>query len=259
MGKLFDLLKDHGLVDSQCELSKCIEERMTAEKYIEKCIKAEVGQYIEEEFDPYAEVPDNFIGNFNGVTIRTNKYASKVINGGADVNILSRAEYATVINSGDKATIMSTDGTIVNSGDECIIGGLNVKDIVDSGMKTQIVSTRDFASIVTNGYNPRIISTGESTNIICNSHVAYVNSEGRYANIVCNGYACTVKAKLGSTITLSECRSTKNGEIHHRRTEKVDGVKIKADKWYQLRGNEFVETIPGENDEVCPEYSSDNG
>lgn len=250
MKKSLNPLKQQGLINEYGELNTEIKSKMTAAEYISACIKEEVEEYSEDELDIYADVPDNFVNNCNRVTIRTNKYASKLINSGFDVTILTRTDFVNVINSGDKTKIMCSEGTILNSGDECIIGGLN-KHIVDSGIATEIVSVRDSASIICTGYNPMILSTGDSADIICNGNVAYVNSEGKDAKIVCNGYACTVKAKLGSTITLSECRRTKEGEFCYRKTEVVDGVRIKEDKWYQLRGNEFVETIPGQNDEIC--------
>ena len=62
--------------------------------------------------------------------------------------------------------------------------------------------------------------------------------------ICCAGHDCTVKAKIGSWITLAEWEySEEKGRSVPRcvKTEYVDGEKIKADTWYRLRNGEFVE------------------
>ena len=60
---------------------------------------------------------------------------------------------------------------------------------------------------------------------------------------MCAGIKSKAKAKKGSWITLSEW------ELENERyvpvcvkTEQVDGVKIKEDTWYKLKGGVFVET-----------------
>lgn len=73
---------------------------------------------------------------------------------------------------------------------------------------------------------------------------AKIGSSGVDSVICCAGHGCTVKAKIGSWITLAEWEYSKEkGRSVPRcvKTEYVDGEKIKADTWYCLKNGEFVE------------------
>ena len=62
--------------------------------------------------------------------------------------------------------------------------------------------------------------------------------------ICCAGHGAKVKAKIGSWITLAEWKYSEEKDRNIPRcvkTEYVDGEKIKADTWYQLKNGEFVE------------------
>ena len=79
------------------------------------------------------------------------------------------------------------------------------------------------------------VTTGDS---------AQIDSTGVDSVICCAGHGCTVKAKIGSWITLAEWEySEEKGRSVPRcvKTEYVDGEKIKADTWYRLKNGEFVE------------------
>ena len=61
---------------------------------------------------------------------------------------------------------------------------------------------------------------------------------------MCAGHNSRAKAKVGSWITLAEW--VWNGDKERYvpkcvKTEYVDGERIKADTWYQLKNGEFVE------------------
>lgn len=98
--------------------------------------------------------------------------------------------------------------------------------IENSGDYAQIGSSGDYAKIGSSGY------------------YAQIASEGKYAVICCAGHGSIAKGKIGSWITLSEW---KYSDIEHAnipvcvKTEKIDGVKIKADTFYKLVNGEFVE------------------
>lgn len=86
-----------------------------------------------------------------------------------------------------------------------------------------------------NEYSAQIGSSGDS---------AKIGSSGEYAVICCSGQGSTVKAKIGSWITLSEWKfdETKKRYIPFCvKTERVDGEKIKEDTFYMLKNGEFVE------------------
>lgn len=239
----FNLLKK-GFIDPECKLNKAISEKMTAEEYIEECIEATVERY---NYDA-DYISDKIISNINGITIHTNKPSSDILNSGSDTKIVTGGHLIEVANTGNNVKIMCEEGTIMNAGDECIIGGLEVKNIVDNGSGTQIVSVNKGANIICTGDCTRILSKGSCSTIVCSGRLAHISSEGEASSIICNGYDCVVKAKLGSTITLSECRTTDKAEFSYRRTVTVDGNNIKADTWYMLKKNRFVEAFPEENE-----------
>ena len=83
------------------------------------------------------------------------------------------------------------------------------------------------------------------TSAIINSSGRYTNicSLGKNANIICTGIDNKVRAKIGSLITLTEYKWVHGSKVVDCiKTEKVDGERIKADTWYQLKDGEFFET-----------------
>ena len=99
-------------------------------------------------------------------------------------------------------------------------------------------------SNVTTGNSAKIGSSGNSAKIGSSGYSAKIDSTGVDSVICCAGHGCTVKAKIGSWITLAEweCSEEKGRSVPRCvKTEYVDGEKIKADTWYQLENGEFVE------------------
>ena len=88
------------------------------------------------------------------------------------------------------------------------------------------------------------VTTGDSAQIGSSGDYAQIDSTAIDSVICCAGHGCTVKAKIGSWITLAEWEySEEKGRSVPRcvKTEYVDGEKIKADTWYRLKNGEFVE------------------
>ena len=106
------------------------------------------------------------------------------------------------------------------------------------------VTTGDSAQIGSSGFSAQIGSSGDSAKIGSSGFSARIDSTGVDSVICCAGHGCTVKAKIGSWITLAEWEySEEKGRSVPRcvKTEYVDGEKIKPDTWYQLKNGEFVE------------------
>ena len=105
---------------------------------------------------------------------------------------------------------------------------------IDNMPKSEIGSG-NYAKIGSSGYSAQIGSSG---------YYAQIGSSGVDSVICCAGHGCTVKAKIGSWITLAEWEySDEKGRFAPRcvKTEYVDGEKIKADTWYCLKNGEFEE------------------
>ena len=118
------------------------------------------------------------------------------------------------------------------------------KSDVATGNSAKIGSSGDYAQIGSSGDSAKIGSSGDYAQIGSSGDYAKIDSTGVDSVICCAGHGCTVKAKVGSWITLAEWEYSKEkGRSVPRcvKTEYVDGEKIKPDTWYQLKNGEFVE------------------
>ena len=118
------------------------------------------------------------------------------------------------------------------------------KSDVTTGDCAKIGSSGHYAQIGSSGDSAQIGSSGDCAKIGSSGDCAQIDSTGVDSVICCAGHGCTVKAKIGSWITLAEWEySEEKGRSVPRcvKTEYVDGEKIKADTWYRLKNGEFVE------------------
>ena len=182
------------------------------------------------KFSDFAEVKalDQPISGSDG------KFATKKLHIGAKLS------FAGFI----KACIDYTkEQTIVNMPKSDVATG-NYAKIGSSGYYAKIGSSGDSAQIGSSGDSAKIGSSGYSAQIGSSGYYAQIDSTGVDSVICCAGHGCTVKAKIGSWITLAEWEySEEKGRSVPRcvKTEYVDGEKIKPDTWYQLKNGEFVE------------------
>ena len=180
------------------------------------------------------------------------KFAAKKLHIGAKLSFAGFVK--ACIDYTKKQTIDNMPKSEIGSGDSAKIGssGDSAK-IGSSGDSAKIGSSGDSAKIGSSGYSAQIGSSGDSAKIGSSGDYAKIGSSGNYAKIgssgvdsviCCAGHGCTVKAKIGSWITLAEWEYSKEkGRSVPRcvKTEYVDGEKIKADTWYCLKNGEFVE------------------
>ena len=85
---------------------------------------------------------------------------------------------------------------------------------------------------------------GYSAQIGSSGYYAQINSTGEDSVIMCAGNDSIAKAKVGSWITLAEWVWDDKKERSVPKcvkTEYVDGERIKADTWYQLKNGKFKE------------------
>ena len=108
----------------------------------------------------------------------------------------------------------------------------------------QIGSSGNYAQIGSSGYSAQIGSSGNYARIGSSGDSAQIGSSGNYSVVCCAGHNCTVKAKKGSWITLSEWEWNEEENTHIPKCVKsvqVDGEIIKEDTFYELKNGEFVE------------------
>ena len=178
--------------------------------------------------------------------VATGNYA-QIGSSGDSAQIGSSGNSAQIGSSGYSAQIGSSGNyaKIGSSGDSAQIGSSgNYAKIGSSGNSAQIGSSGDSAQIGSSGDSAQIGSSGNYAQIGSSGYSAQIDSTGVDSVICCAGHGCTVKAKIGSWITLAEWEySEEKGRSVPRcvKTEYVDGEKIKADTWYRLKNGEFVE------------------
>ena len=173
-------------------------------------------------------------GSFNDNGGRKKQIGSS----GDSAQIGSSGDYAKIGSSGDYAKIGSSGdyAQIGSSGDSAKIGS--------SGYYAKIGSSGYSAQIGSSGYSAQIGSSGDSAQIGSSGYSAQIDSTGEDSVIMCAGNKSKAKAKVGSWITLAEWiwNDEKNRNVPVCvKTEYVDGERIKADTWYQLKNGEFVE------------------
>ena len=168
----------------------------------------------------------------------TTGYYAKIGSSGHSAQIGSSGNSAQIGSSGYYAKIGSSGhyAQIGSSGYYAKIGS--------SGYSAQIGSSGNYAQIGSSGDSAKIGSSGNYAQIGSSGDSAQIDSTGVDSVICCAGRGCTVKAKIGSWITLAEWEySEEKGRYVPRcvKTEYVDGENIKPDTWYQLKNGEFVE------------------
>ena len=191
------------------------------------------------KFSDFAEVKalDQPISGSDG------KFATKKLHIGAKLSFAGFIK--ACIDYTKEQTIVNMPKSDVTTGNYAKIGSSgNSAKIGSSGNSAQIGSSGNYAQIGSSGNSAKIGSSGNYAQIGSSGGSAKIDSTGVDSVICCAGHGCTVKAKIGSWITLAEWEySEEKGRFVPRcvKTEYVDGEKIKADTWYRLKNGEFVE------------------
>ena len=191
------------------------------------------------KFSDFAEVKalDQPISGSDG------KFATKKLHIGAKLSFAGFIK--ACIDYTKEQTIVNMPKSDVTTGNSAKIGSSgNYAKIGSSGDYAKIGSSGNYAQIGSSGNYVQIGSSGDYAKIGSSGGSAKIDSTGVDSVICCAGHGCTVKAKIGSWITLAEWEySEEKGRFVPRcvKTEYVDGEKIKADTWYRLKNGEFVE------------------
>ena len=183
----------------------------------------------------------------NGARIGSSGDWARIGSSGDCVRIGSSGDCARIGSSGNGAMIGSSGdwAKIGSSGDWAKIGSSgDWVQIGSSGYGAKIGSSGDWARIGSSGDCARIGSSGDCAKIGSSGNGAQINSNGKHAVICCAGEKSIAKGKIGSWITLSEWKYSKEEKMNIPvcvKTEKIDGERIKEDTFYKLVNGEFVE------------------
>ena len=160
------------------------------------------------------------------------------------IKIKAELKLADIINIGIEWLKDITSSSKVKADIDLNDNGCYSAKIGSSGDSAKIGSSGDSAQIGSSGYSAQIGSSGNYAKIGSSGNSAKINSTGEYSVIMCAGKDSAAKAKAGSWITLSEWVYDEEKGITIPKcvkTEYVDGKRIKADTWYQLKNGKFIE------------------
>ena len=160
------------------------------------------------------------------------------------IKIKAELKLADIINIGIEWLKDITSSSKVKADIDLNDNGYYSAKIGSSGDSAQIGSSGYSAQIGSSGYSAKIGSSGNYAQIGSSGNYAKINSTGEYSVIMCAGKNSAAKAKAGSWITLSEWVYDEEKGITIPKcvkTEYVDGKRIKADTWYQLKKGKFIE------------------
>ena len=189
----------------------------------------------------YSKVSSN--GDYSSIGLYG--FASRMSSSGMVNRIVSNESFSQISSSGESPTIFSngecTKIATSGSGGKIYATGIEAK-LSTSGSGVKIHSEGSYSRLSTSGDYNTIYSYGENANIASSGYSTSVDSSGKEAIVSCTGANSMVKAKKGSWVTLAEWQTI----VGHKKlicvkTEYVDGKRIKADTWYQLKKGKFIE------------------
>lgn len=176
--------------------------------------------------------------------IKTEGIFNKIVSSSNNANIVVCGQASTISSSGEIARIVSfgRGNRIVSSGRYALISSLGVmSEIIVAGPHCNVGALGNCTTICSSGKRARIYSCGSHCKILSTGVQSFIDCQGEHSTVVCQGANSFVKAVIGTWVTLTEFANN-NVDMLCVRTEYVDGVRIKADTWYELKNGYFVET-----------------
>jgi hypothetical protein len=193
----------------------------------------DIGDKYTENIDDYSESKDRcnmemFYNTFDDHNFLFSSGSKCIASNYKDQSTAITTGVATIAaNAGEKSKTISTGyfNAAVNSGENAIA----------------ISNGYECLAAVTDGYSASVVN-GTSNVAICMDN-SYARADGERSLAVGFGHDSMVRATLGSWIVLAEWDDSGDyiGYIKNVRLAKVDGKRIKADTYYQLIDNKFVQ------------------
>ena len=116
----------------------------------------------------------------------------------------------------------------------------NGSSAVTSGYGSSAVTTGDWSSAATSGYESSAATSGNGSSAVTSGYGSSAATFNKNGIAMACGKNSKAKGVIGSYIVLTEWNDTSD-ELIEAKMIRVDGKKIKADTWYQLKSGDFVE------------------
>lgn len=167
--------------------------------------------------------------HYDGNSIVAFQQGAHLVSYGRYTQVVALNEFTNIGSIGDYAVLaLSGANSYIAS------SGISAR-ICSIGKNAQIASSGDFADIASFGKAAKISTSGANVKVCCG---------GEDSVVVCSSFNSRVKASVGTWITLTEWKRSEkeHRSVPYTHTRCVDGELIKADTWYTVKDDEFVET-----------------
>ena len=108
-----------------------------------------------------------------------------------------------------------------------------------SGDCSQAAMSGEYSQASMSGDYSKASMSGDNSQAAMSGHYSKIESEGKNCILANIGISGKIKGKKGDWITLAEYN--KHNECVCVKSKKIDGKKIKENKWYKLENEQFIE------------------
>jgi hypothetical protein len=172
---------------------------------------------------------------------------SAATNSGDQSAATNSGDQSAATNTGYRSAATNTGdrSAATNSGDQSAATNTGYRSAAtNTGYQSAATNSGDRSAATNSGDQSAATNTGDRSAATNTGYQSAASVEGKHSVACGLGIECKVKGALGCGIVLVE-REWNNEEesyvIKNIKAAKVDGEKIKADTWYMLIDNEFVE------------------
>ena len=203
----------------------------------------EVLQYYQPSKSIYHEVEQR--GDISKSDDGSTKVASTKIKIGASLGIKSlvNAQIGFVFEKSkneNNATSGNGSSAVTSGYGSSAVTSGNGSSAVTSGYGSSAVTTGDWSSAATSGYESSAATSGNGSSAVTSGYGSSAATFNKNGIAMACGKNSKAKGVIGSYIVLTEWNDTSD-ELIEAKMIRVDGKKIKADTWYQLKSGDFVE------------------
>ena len=156
-------------------------------------------------------------------------YSSKLAASGDSSKLAASGDYSQLAASGNYSKLAA-------SGD--------YSQLAASGDYSQLAASGHYGQLAASGYYSKLAASGDSSKLAASGHYSQLEMTGRNSVGAAIGIENKIKGVIGDWITLAEWKHDKKKDRWipvHVASAQIDGKKLKADTWYELRGKKFVE------------------
>jgi hypothetical protein len=165
-----------------------------------------------------------------------NGYSSQLASSGYNSQLASSGSNSKLASSGYNSQLASSgySSQLASSGHN--------SQLASSGYSSKLASSGHNSQLASSGHNSQLASSGYSSKLASSGHNSKLTINGENSVGAAIGINSKIKSKIGNWITLAEWKY-QEGEyvICSVKSAQVDGVKVKADTWYELIDGDFKE------------------